>query len=62
MFGKLPINVPADGVLALIGVDDERILCRKSGGGIIGFDRLNLGNGKRREERKADLCGVHSIN
>jgi hypothetical protein len=62
VFGKLPVNVPADGVFALISVDDQGILRRKRSGGIGGFDRLNLGNGKRREERNGESSGVHSIN
>jgi hypothetical protein len=58
MLGKLPVNVPADGVRALVGMDDERALCGKRGRGIIGSDRLNLGNGKRCKERK----GVYAPN
>jgi hypothetical protein len=61
VFGKLPVNVPADGVFALIGVDDERALCGKRGG-IVGFDRLNLENGKRCKERKGVSFGVHFNN
>jgi hypothetical protein len=62
MLGKLPLNVPTDGVFALVGMDDERAFCGKNGNSSTGFDRLNLENGKRCKERKSVSFGVHFNN
>jgi hypothetical protein len=47
VLGELPVNVPADGVFALVGVNDQRVRGGDRGGGIIRPGRQNSADSRR---------------